>query len=80
VFEIIAMLEALVALEDWDALVAFLPRARAFGDALVLVEPAGDGRGGAGADRVRRPGGRREAASTRAGRLPSGWESSSKRR
>ena len=42
VFEIIAMLEALVALEDWDALVAFLPRARAFAGALVLVEPAGD--------------------------------------
>jgi DNA-binding SARP family transcriptional activator len=43
VFEIVAMLEALVALEDWDALVAFLPRARAFADALVLVEPAGNG-------------------------------------
>jgi hypothetical protein len=43
VFEIVAMLEALVALEDWDALAAFLPRARTFVSALVLVEPAGDG-------------------------------------
>jgi DNA-binding SARP family transcriptional activator len=42
VFEIIAMLEALVALEDWDALAAFLPRAREFAGALVLIEPAGD--------------------------------------
>jgi len=41
-FEILAMLEALVALEDWDALVAFLPRARAFAAALRLVVPAGD--------------------------------------
>jgi tetratricopeptide (TPR) repeat protein len=41
-YEILAMLEALVALEDWDALAAFLPRARAFSDALALVEPASD--------------------------------------
>jgi hypothetical protein len=50
------MLEALVGLEDWDALVAFLPRARAFAGALVLVEPAGDGAEGlariAAGDRV----------------------------
>ncbi len=41
-FEVLAMLEALVALEDWDALVAFLPRARSFAGALVLVGPASD--------------------------------------
>jgi hypothetical protein len=41
-YEILATLEALVALEDWDALTAFLPRARAFSDALALVEPASD--------------------------------------
>jgi hypothetical protein len=41
-FEILAMLEALVALEDWDALVAFLPQARSFSAALVLVGPASD--------------------------------------
>jgi class 3 adenylate cyclase/DNA-binding winged helix-turn-helix (wHTH) protein len=56
VFEIIAMLEALVALEDWDSLVAFLPEARAFAGALVLVEPAADGAEGlariASGDRV----------------------------
>jgi DNA-binding SARP family transcriptional activator len=56
VFEIVAMLEALVALEDWDALVDFLPRARGFAGALVLVPPACDGAEGlariASGDRV----------------------------
>src|SRR5439155_2933632 len=37
-----AMLEALIALEEWDALTAFLPRARAFSDALALIRPASD--------------------------------------
>lgn len=41
-YEILATLEALVALEDWDALTAFLPRARAFSHALALVEPASE--------------------------------------
>jgi class 3 adenylate cyclase/DNA-binding winged helix-turn-helix (wHTH) protein/tetratricopeptide (TPR) repeat protein len=41
-YEILAMLDALIALEDWDALTAFLPRARAFSDALALVGPASD--------------------------------------
>ena len=41
-YEILAMLEALVALEDWDALAAFLPRARTFSGALALVGPASD--------------------------------------
>jgi hypothetical protein len=36
------MLDALIALEDWDALTAFLPRARAFSDALALAGPASD--------------------------------------
>jgi hypothetical protein len=39
-FEILAMLEALVALEDWDGLAGFVRQARAFADALALVEPA----------------------------------------
>jgi class 3 adenylate cyclase/DNA-binding winged helix-turn-helix (wHTH) protein len=39
VYEILAMLDALVALADWDALTAFLPRARAFEDAFALVKP-----------------------------------------
>jgi hypothetical protein len=38
-FEVLAMLEALVSLEDWDGLARFVPRARAFADALALVEP-----------------------------------------
>ena len=41
-YEILAMLEALVALEDWDALTGYLPRARGFSDAFALAEPATD--------------------------------------
>jgi DNA-binding SARP family transcriptional activator/tetratricopeptide (TPR) repeat protein len=41
-FEILAMLDALVALEHWDALATFLPRARATSKALALIEPASD--------------------------------------
>jgi tetratricopeptide (TPR) repeat protein len=41
-FEILAMLEALVALEDWDALAVFLPRARSLSAALALIGPASD--------------------------------------
>jgi hypothetical protein len=41
-YEILAMLEALVALADWDALTVFLPRARTFAKALALVRPGSD--------------------------------------
>jgi class 3 adenylate cyclase len=41
-YEILAMLEALVALADWDALTAFLPQARTFTQAFALVRPACD--------------------------------------
>jgi tetratricopeptide (TPR) repeat protein len=41
-YEILAMLEALIALEDWDALTAFLPQARTFTKTLALVGPASD--------------------------------------
>jgi tetratricopeptide (TPR) repeat protein len=41
-YEILAMFEALVALADWEALAAFLPRADAFSEALALVAPASD--------------------------------------
>jgi hypothetical protein len=41
-FEILAMLDALVALQQWDALATFLPRARAASKALALIEPASD--------------------------------------
>jgi class 3 adenylate cyclase len=42
VYEILALLEALVALGDWDALTAFLPQARTFSNALALVGPTSD--------------------------------------
>ena len=41
-FEVLAMLDALAALEQWDALVAFLPRARAAAGGLALAGPASD--------------------------------------
>ena len=41
-FEVLAMLEALVALEDWDALTAFLRDARGFSEGLALIGPAAD--------------------------------------
>jgi len=40
--EMVAMLDALVALEDWDALRAFLPEARRRAAELVLVGPSTD--------------------------------------
>jgi DNA-binding SARP family transcriptional activator len=41
-FEVLAMLDALAALEQWDALLAFLPRARAASRGLALAGPASD--------------------------------------
>jgi DNA-binding SARP family transcriptional activator len=41
-FEVLAMLDALAALEQWDALVAFLPRARQAARGLALAGPASD--------------------------------------
>jgi DNA-binding SARP family transcriptional activator len=41
-FEVLAMLDALPALQQWDALVAFLPRARAASRGLALAGPASD--------------------------------------
>jgi hypothetical protein len=41
-FEVLAMLEALTALEQWDALAAFLPRARAASRGLALAGSASD--------------------------------------
>jgi DNA-binding SARP family transcriptional activator len=41
-FEVLAMLDALAALEQWDALVAFLLRARAAARGLALAGPASD--------------------------------------
>jgi DNA-binding SARP family transcriptional activator len=41
-FEVLALLDALPALEQWDALVAFLPRARAAARGLALAGPASD--------------------------------------
>lgn len=41
-FEILAMLDALIALEDWDALAVFMPDARRSSDALALIGPASD--------------------------------------
>jgi DNA-binding SARP family transcriptional activator len=41
-FEVLAMLDALAALEQWDALVAFLPFAREASRGLALAGPASD--------------------------------------
>jgi DNA-binding SARP family transcriptional activator len=41
-FEVLALLDALPALGEWDALVAFLPRARAASRGLALAGPASD--------------------------------------
>jgi DNA-binding SARP family transcriptional activator len=41
-FEVLAMLDALPALQQWDALAAFLPRARAAAAGLALAGPASD--------------------------------------
>jgi len=41
-FEVLAMLDALAALEQWDALVGFLPLARAAARGLALAGPASD--------------------------------------
>jgi hypothetical protein len=41
-FEVLALLEAQVTLEDWQAVRAFLPQARTFGRALALIEPSSD--------------------------------------
>jgi DNA-binding SARP family transcriptional activator len=41
-FEVLAMLDALAALEQWDALAAFLPRAREASRGLALAGPASD--------------------------------------
>jgi DNA-binding SARP family transcriptional activator/class 3 adenylate cyclase len=41
-FEILALLEALIEYEDWDALTAFLPDARRSSEALALIGPASD--------------------------------------
>jgi hypothetical protein len=41
-FEVLALLDALPALQQWDALAAFLPRARAAAAGLALAGPASD--------------------------------------
>jgi DNA-binding SARP family transcriptional activator/tetratricopeptide (TPR) repeat protein len=41
-FEVLAKLDALVALEDWSALTDFLPHARSFSEGLALIGPASD--------------------------------------
>jgi DNA-binding SARP family transcriptional activator len=41
-FEVLAKLDALVALEDWSALSDFLPGARSFSEGLALIAPASD--------------------------------------
>jgi tetratricopeptide (TPR) repeat protein len=41
-YEFLALLEALIAADDWDALADFLPKARAMQPALALIEPTAD--------------------------------------
>ena len=41
-FEFLALLDALVALEHWEAVSRLLPRARAWSRALALIEPVCD--------------------------------------
>jgi class 3 adenylate cyclase len=41
-YEILALLEAHIALADWDALTTFLPQARTLTDALALIGPSCD--------------------------------------
>jgi hypothetical protein len=73
------MLEALVALADWDALTAFLPRARTFTEAFALVRPTADRAEGLATPQPANVPRRRNCCDVRSQALRA-WASSSRRR